>query len=64
MISRLLQINWRIRTGDGAKVRFRVDKTLASGDFIAVTPHGMVDGTVEGQLGEIRHRLMEAAENG
>ncbi len=49
---------------DGAKVRFRVDKTLASGDFIAVTPHGVVDGTVEGQLGEIRHRLMEAAENG
>ncbi len=52
------------KAGDGAKVRFRVDKTLASGDFIAVTPHGVVDGTVEGQLGEIRHRLMEAAENG
>jgi flagellar assembly protein FliH len=52
------------KTRDGARIRFRVDKTLASGDFIAVTPSGMVDGTVEGQLGEIRHRLMEAAENG
>jgi flagellar assembly protein FliH len=52
------------RTGSGARVRFRVDHDLKSGDCLAVTPHGTVDGTVEGQLSEIRHRLMEAAENG
>jgi flagellar assembly protein FliH len=52
------------RTGSGARVRFRVDHDLKSGDCLAVTPHGTVDGTVEGQLTEIRHRLMEAAENG
>jgi flagellar biosynthesis/type III secretory pathway protein FliH len=52
------------KTGGGARIRFRVDHDLKSGDCIAVTKHGTVDGTVEGQLGEIRHRLMEAAENG
>ena len=52
------------KTGAGARIRFRVDHDLKSGDCIAATPHGTVDGTVEGQLSEIRHRLMEAAENG
>jgi flagellar assembly protein FliH len=52
------------KTGSGAKVRFRVDHDLASGDCIAATPHGTVDGTIEGQFNEIRHKLMEAAENG
>ncbi len=52
------------KTGGGARIRFRVDHDLKSGDCIAATPHGTVDGTVEGQLSEIRHRLMEAAENG
>jgi len=52
------------KSGAGAKVRFRVDHDLASGDCIAATPHGTVDGTIEGQFKEIRHKLMEAAENG
>jgi flagellar assembly protein FliH len=52
------------KTAGGSRIRFRVDHDLKSGDCLAVTPHGTVDGTVEGQLSEIRHKLMEAAENG
>jgi flagellar assembly protein FliH len=52
------------KTAGGSRIRFRVDHDLESGDCLAVTPHGTVDGTVEGQLSEIRHKLMEAAENG
>jgi flagellar assembly protein FliH len=48
----------------GAKVRFRADNSLESGDCLAVTPLGVVDGTVEGQLEEIKHRLTEVARNG
>jgi flagellar assembly protein FliH len=52
------------KTSGSTRIRFRVDNDLKSGDCLAVTPHGLIDGTVEGQLSEIRHKLMEAAENG
>jgi flagellar assembly protein FliH len=52
------------KSGGRPKVRFRVDHELKSGDCLAITPHGTVDGTIEGQMTEIRQRLAEVAENG
>lgn len=47
-----------------AAVKVRADERLQPGDCVAETGCGTVDGTVEGQLEEIRERFLEAAGNG
>lgn len=50
-------------SNSSSKIETMVDETLKSGDFVAQTARGVIDGTVEGQLGIIEHRLMEVARN-
>ncbi len=47
----------------GNKVEMVIDDALNSGDFVAQTTFGMIDGTVDGQLDVIKHQLLEAAKN-
>jgi flagellar assembly protein FliH len=47
----------------GMRIERVVDDTLRHGDFIAKTSFGMIDGTIEGQLGVIEQRLMGVARN-
>ncbi len=47
----------------GMRIEVVGDDALKRGDFIAKTSFGMIDGTIEGQLGEIEQRLMEVARN-
>jgi flagellar assembly protein FliH len=52
------------RQEQASGLRVEIDESLSRGDCQAETPYGTVDGTIEGQLGEIRQRLTETAANG
>ncbi|MGD0152371.1 MAG: FliH/SctL family protein [Thermacetogeniaceae bacterium] len=48
---------------NGNRIEIVTDDALNSGDFVAQTTFGMIDGTVDGQLDVVKHQLMEAAKN-
>ncbi len=48
----------------GGKMELEMDPSLSKGDCVADTPFGTVDGTIDGQLAEIKRHFSEVAGDG
>lgn len=51
-------------SAQGLRIKLEMDDALEKGDCTAETPFGVVDGTIDGQIGEVERRFLEVAGNG
>ena len=51
-------------SAQGHRIKLEMDDALEKGDCTAETPFGVVDGTIDGQIGEVERRFLEVAGNG